>query len=60
MKQNRNKHRSSALGSLHDTAQDLHAVGALSDSKMKQFDESCLLKLKTSKKSGRKQTLKNT
>ena len=36
------KYKSELMGAIHETAQDLHQAGLLSDEKMKHFDEACL------------------
>ena len=36
------KYRSSTLGSLHDAANDLFEVGAISKTTMREFDEACI------------------
>ena len=36
------KYKSELMGAIHETAQDLHQAGLLSDEKMKRFDEACL------------------
>ena len=36
------KYKSELMGAIHETAQDLHQAGLLSDEKMKHFDEVCL------------------
>ena len=36
------KYKSELMGAIHETAQDLHQAGLLSDKKMKHFDEACL------------------
>lgn len=34
--------KSEALAAVHETASDLHSVGAISDERMREYDESCL------------------
>lgn len=41
-RQNKKRFVSGALASLHEVAEDLHAVGALSSEAMEKFDRSCL------------------
>ncbi len=40
------KYKSELMGAIHETAQDLHQAGLLSDEKMKHFDEACLTRAK--------------
>lgn len=36
------KYKSELLGAIHETAQDLHQAGLLSNEKMQHFDHACL------------------
>ena len=53
------KHKSKALGALHETLSDLHAIGVIDDKTMCNFDEQCLKK-KALKKKRAKQAASQT
>ena len=38
----RKQYRSPLMASIHETAEDLHAAGAMNKRTMREFDESCL------------------
>ena len=37
------RYKSEAFGAIHESAQGLHEVGAISDAKMRKFDKACLV-----------------
>jgi len=41
------KYKSAALAALHETVQDFHGIGLIDAKTMREFDESCLVKVET-------------
>jgi DNA-binding transcriptional regulator YiaG len=37
------KYKSDLLGVLHEMAEDLHQIGAISDARMREYDKNCLV-----------------